>query len=135
MDPSRLDWSTRPTRSKRRSAIEVHNGAAQAKLGHFDQILALPESQRFPIAALRMSFHQEFARLDHQSIKIVRRLPIAAQFQVVLGAYSGVGRDLDNEAKVFSKQLIARRAGRDNDIRLRLEIDDSRQANCDLVIR
>src|SRR4029077_7390490 len=102
MDPSRLDWSTRPTRSKRRSAIEVHNGAAQAKLGHFDQILALPDSQRFPIAALRMSLHQEFARLDHQRLKIARRLPIAAQFQVDLGAGIRGRKDLGNEAKVFS---------------------------------
>ena len=46
--------------------------------------------------------HQELAGLDHQGVKIGRRLAIAAQFQVHLGAGIRGRKDLGNETEVLS---------------------------------
>src|SRR5436309_7503530 len=71
-------------RIERRSAIDLNNATAQAELGHLDDVVGLLEDLRLPALTPGMNLDQEFARLDHDRIEVVRRLTVPAQFQVNL---------------------------------------------------
>src|SRR5882724_5939068 len=71
----RIEW---------RPAINLDDATAQAELGHLDDIAGLLEDLRLPALTPGMNFHQEFTRLDHDDVEIVRPLAVPAELQVNL---------------------------------------------------
>src|SRR5206468_690176 len=99
------------------------------ELRHVDWVVTLRERHELPVAAPRVNLHQEFTRLYHDGIKIVRGFAVAAKFQVDLDPGIRRRQYFRNKLKALRIEVVAGDARNDHHLRLRLEISNARRTD------